>query len=163
MKSSSFFTKLHARQYSSLLIVSSLLYFAGVAQAKDLVNTSGASGVALSGYDPVAFFSEKKPVNGDPGISAAHKGAKYFFSSKEHRSAFNKNPDHYAPQFGGFCAYGTSVNALFPVDISTWQVREGKLYFNLNPEILKVFNKNISKHISKANKNWPKLTSKHGE
>ena len=96
------------------------------AVAADLVNTAGASRVALSGYDPVAFFTDAKPMNGDPGINAGFQGATYFFVSKEHKKMFEANPAKYAPQTGGFCAYGVSVGALFPVDISTWQIRDGK-------------------------------------
>lgn len=145
-----------------LILATAVLFLGNASQAKDLVNISGASGVALSGYDPVAFFADEKPVNGDPGIKANHKGATYFFSSKANRSAFTKNPDRYAPQFGGFCAYGASVNSLFPVDITTWQIRNDKLYLNLNPDVLNAFNKGTDKHIEKAEKNWPKLSQKHG-
>lgn len=133
------------------------------ATAADLVNTSGASGVAISGYDPVAFFTDKKPVNGNFQIVAKHRGATYFFASEQHKAMFSKNPDKYAPQCGGFCAFGVSVGALFPVDINTWQVRNNKLYLNLNPDILKMFNKDLDGNISKAAKNWPGLAIKHGK
>ncbi|MBN8605271.1 MAG: hypothetical protein K2X81_29290 [Candidatus Obscuribacterales bacterium] len=131
--------------------------------AGDLVNVAGASGIALGGYDPVAFFTDKKPVNGDPSITAKHKDATYFFASKEHKSAFEAAPEKYLPQCGGFCAFGVSVGALFPVDVSTWQVREGKLYLNLNPEVLKAFNKDLPANIAKAEKNWPGLVKKHAK
>jgi hypothetical protein len=127
------------------------------------VNVAGASGIALSGYDPVAFYTEHKPMNGDPGITAKHDGATYLFVSKSNRRLFNRNQEKYAPQYGGFCAFGASVNALFPVDISTWQIRNGKLYLNLNQEILKSFNKDFNSAIAKANKNWPKLEKKHSK
>src|SRR6266702_379405 len=98
--------------------------------AGELVNVSGASKAALSGYDPVAFFTDSKPVNGSPFIAAEHQGATYFFATEEHKKLFTEDPDKYVPQFGGFCAYGVSVGKLFPVDITTWQVRDGKLYLN---------------------------------
>jgi len=140
-----------------------LVLFTGDSYGKDLVNVSGASGIALSGYDPVAFFTKKKPTHGDPSITAKHKGATYLFSSKANQKAFKKAPAKYAPQYGGFCAYGATLNALFPVDVSTWQVRNGKLYLNLNPEIVKAFNKGLDKNIQKAEKNWPKLVTKHSK
>lgn len=127
------------------------------------MNVAGASGIALSGYDPVAFFTEHKPVNGDPGITAKHDGATYLFVNKSNRRLFNRNKEKYAPQYGGFCAFGASVNALFPVDMSTWQIRNGKLYLNLNQEILKAFNKDFNGAIAKANKNWPKLEKKYSK
>jgi YHS domain-containing protein len=148
---------------ASILLLFATLLLAGVTQAKDLVNVSGASGVAINGYDPVAFFTEKKPVNGDPSISAKHEGATYFFSSKENRDAFASSPSKYAPQCGGFCAYGASVGALFPIDITTWQIKDEKLYFNLNPAILELFNKDLDGNIAKANKNWPELEEKNAK
>ena len=132
------------------------------AYAADLVNVSGASGVAINGYDPVAFFTQGKPVNGNFEILSKHRGATYYFASKQHKAMFDKNPDKYAPQCGGFCAFGVSVGALFPVDINTWQIHKGKLYLNLNPDILEMFNKGIDKNVSKADKNWPGLVRKNG-
>lgn len=137
--------------------------FNNSADAQDLVNTSGASGVAINGYDPVAFFTDKKPVNGNFKITAQHRGATYFFASEEHKAMFTQNPDKYAPQCGGFCAFGVSVGALFPVDINTWQVRNDKLYLNLNPAILGMFNSDIDKNIGNAMKNWPGLVNKNNE
>jgi hypothetical protein len=136
------------------------LALAGTSFAGSPVNVAGASGIALDGYDPVAFFTEQKPLHGDPAITGKHQGATYLFANEEHRNAFVRNPDKYVPQFGGYCAYGVSVGALFPVDIDTWQVRNGKLYLNLNPEILKVFNGDFEGNVSKADKNWPDLVRK---
>jgi YHS domain-containing protein len=131
--------------------------------AGHLVNVSGASGIALDGYDPVAFFTDQKPVNGDPSISATYEGATYFFASKDHQNKFKADPTKYAPQFGGFCAFGASEGALFPVDISTWQVRNDKLYLNLNPAILQMFNKTFDERIKNAQKNWPDLVAKNSK
>lgn len=133
------------------------------ATAGELVNVSGASNIAVGGYDTVAFFTDKKPINGDPGISASYQGATYIFASKEHKELFEAAPEKYAPQCGGYCAYGVAVGALFPVDISTWQVREGKLYLNLNKAILKKFNADFGGNVAKAKKNWPELVAKHSK
>ncbi len=148
---------------SILAITLTTLALAFSATAGELVNTAGASGIAVSGYDTVAFFTDSKPVNGDPGISAKYQGATYIFATKEHKALFEAAPEKYAPQCGGFCAYGVSVNALFPVDINTWQIRDGKLYLNLNKSILKAFNKDIEANIAKAEKNWPALVEKNGK
>lgn len=131
--------------------------------AGELVNVSGASKAAVSGYDTVAFFTDSKPVNGSPFVSAEFQGATYFFATEEHKDLFTKHPEKYAPQFGGFCAFGVSINKLFPVDINTWQIREGKLYLNLNPDILKKFNADLEGNIARADKNWPGLVKKHGK
>ena len=135
--------------------------FVSTAVAGNLVNVAGASGIALDGYDPVAFFTDGKPTHGDPAISSTYKGAKYLFASKEHKSQFEADPEKFVPQYGGFCAYGAALGALFPVDISTWQIRNGKLYLNLNPAIATEFNKNPEGNIAKAEKNWPGLVKKH--
>jgi len=145
----------------SMAAIAAVAVFATSVFAGELVNVAGASGIAVDGYDPVAFFTDKKPMNGDPSISTTYKAAKYFFASKEHKAMFEADPDKYVPQFGGYCAYGVAVNALFPVDINTWQVRNGKLYLNLNPEILKLFNKDFEGHVVKAEKNWPELVKKN--
>jgi YHS domain-containing protein len=138
-----------------------LILFSTPLFAADLVNVSGASHAAVSGYDPVAFFTDAKPVNGSPFISATYRGAVYFFASEEHKRLFEQNPAKYAPQYGGFCAYGAALGKLFPVDISTWQVRHDKLYLNLNAEILKKFNADIENFIASADKNWPGLVAKN--
>src|SRR5262245_21187390 len=96
-----------------------------------LVNVAGASRIAIDGYDPVAFFIDAKAVNASPFITAEHDGAIYLFANEDNRKVFTENPEQYVPEFGGFCAYGVALGKLFPVDISTWQVREGKLYLNL--------------------------------
>jgi hypothetical protein len=141
--------------------IAAVVLFATTAVAGDLVNVAGASGIALNGYDPVAFFNDGKPTHGDPAVTTIHKGATYLFASKAHKAMFEADPAKYAPQFGGYCAFGASVGALFPVDINTWQVRNGKLYLNLNPAIANQFNKDIDGNIAKAEKKWPDLVKKH--
>jgi YHS domain-containing protein len=133
------------------------------AQAGNLVNVAGASKAAVSGYDTVAFFTEAKPVNGSPFIAAEYQGATYYFATEEHKALFTASPDKYAPQCGGFCAYGVGLGKLFPVDINTWQVRNGKLYLNLNADILKKFNADFDGNVAKAEKNWPGLVKKKGK
>ena len=145
-----------ARAFLALMLLSTPVF------AADLINVSGASHVAINGYDPVAFFTDGKPVNGSPSISAMHHGATYFFATEEHKRLFTSSPEKYAPQYGGFCAYGVGHDALFPVDINTWQVRNNKLYLNLNPDVLKAFNSDFDGIVAKAEKNWPGLVQKDG-
>lgn len=149
--------KIIIRSITALLLLSGSLF------AGDLVNVSGASKVAVNGFDPVAFFTDAKPINGSPSISAEHQGATYFFTSEEHRKLFAAAPDKYAPQFGGFCAFGVALDKLFPIDISTWQVRDGKLYLNLNPDILKKFNADFVDNLAKAKTNWPGLLTRNAQ
>jgi YHS domain-containing protein len=126
-----------------------------------LVNTSGVSGIALSGFDPVAFFTDSKPVNGSPSIKSEYEGAIYFFVSEDHKKTFDANPAKYAPQFGGYCAFGVSVDALFPVDVTTAQIYKDKLYVNLNPDIAAMFENDKDSGVAKANANWPGLVKSH--
>lgn len=132
-----------------------------LALAAGPVNVDGVSGVALDGFDPVAFFTDRKPVNGDFQITSTHNGAQYYFANAKNKAAFDADPDRYAPQYGGFCAFGVAKGALFPVDVSTWQVVDGKLYLNLNPGIQKMFNADVAEALRAAEANWPKLAAKH--
>ena len=143
--------------------IAAFALLASSAFAGELVNVSGASKIAVSGYDPVAFFTEARAVNGSPFISADYQGATYFFATEEHKKVFAENPTRYTPQFGGYCAYGVSLGKLFPVDINTWQVREGKLYLNLNADVLKKFNADLRGNMAKAEQHWPELLKKLGD
>ena len=147
----------------TLKSIAAIALLSASAFAGDLVNVSGASKAAVSGYDTVAFFTDSKPVNGSPFIAADYEGATYYFATEEHKKLFTENPAKYAPQCGGFCAYGVGLGKLFPVDINTWQVRNGKLYLNLNPDILKKFNADFEGNVAKAEKNWPGLVKKHSK
>ncbi len=142
-------------------IAASLLLSATVF-AGDLVNVSGASKVAVSGYDTVAFFTDSKAVNGSPFISTEYQGATYFFASEDHKKEFLGPPENYVPQYGGFCAFGVGLGKLFPVDIKTWQVRNGKLYLNLNHGVVQKFNADCEGNVAKVEKNWPSLVKKNG-
>lgn len=141
--------------------IAALVLLATSALAGNLVNVSGASNAAVNGFDPVAFFTDSKPVNGSPFIAAEFEGATYFFATEEHKKLFEVSPSRYVPQFGGFCAYGVALGKLFPVDISTWQVRDGKLFLNLNPDILKTFNQDVKGNVAKADQKWPDLVQQN--
>lgn len=117
----------------------------------------------MGGYDPVAFFTDHQAVNGDPTITVQHLGATYLFASQAHKDLFAASPAHYLPPSDGFCTFGASVGALFPVDINNWQIRNGKLYLNLNPAILKAFNADFEGNVGKALANWPGLVEHYGK
>ncbi|MBU2492722.1 MAG: hypothetical protein KJ571_08880 [Bacteroidetes bacterium] len=116
-------------------------------------------GVAIKGYDPVAYFAEGKPVMGEKMYSCKWNGALWQFSSKKHLNMFKETPDKYAPQYGGFCAYGVSKNALFETDPLVWKIVDGKLYLNKNEEVAKLFKGNLKESIMNAEMNWPKLNT----
>jgi YHS domain-containing protein len=129
---------------------------------KSLVNLDN-SGVAIQGYDPVAFFTDGKPVKGKPEFTAKHSGAVYQFASREHRDLFTKDAAKYEPQFGGYCAYGVSKNKLAPVDVEAFQIVDGKLLMQYSKGIRDDFNKDTKGNLSKANANWPGLVDKKGK
>lgn len=142
----------------AVLALTASLTFAG-----ELLNIDRTVGHALDGYDPVAFFTAKAPVKGDFKITATHKGATYFFASKNNRDAFQTNPDRYAPAYGGYCAVGASLGVLLPVDISTWQVVNDRLVLNYSADVQKMFNKDPESTLKKADAAWPKLVAEHGK
>ncbi len=88
-------------------------------------------GKAIKGYDPVAFFKASKAVPGADSLAYEYKGAKWLFSSRENLKLFKASPDQYAPQFGGYCAYGTAEGHKAPTQTDTWSIVDGKLYFNI--------------------------------
>ena len=92
---------------------------------------------AIDGYDPVAFFTDQKPVKGKKEISYVWNGATWYFASQENAKAFKQQPEKYAPQYGGYCAYGTADGHKAPTKIDTWTVVENKLYFNYNQDVKK--------------------------
>lgn len=146
----------------TFIVCITVLLLSVPALSAELVNVAGASGIALSGYDPVAFFTDAGPANGSPFITAEYQGATYLFVSEANKEMFTRNPGTYAPQYGGFCAYGAALGKLFPVDISTWQVRDGELYLNLNAGIVKEFNTDFAGNVAKADRNWPNLVKANG-
>ena len=118
------------------------------------------NGVILSGYDAVAYFTQDKAVKGSPDITASYKGAIYRFSTKGNRDMFVKDPAKYAPQFGGWCAYGVALGKKFNVDGKAFAVLDGKLFMNLDKSIQKKWDKDRAKFIKDANETWPGIVDK---
>jgi YHS domain-containing protein len=123
------------------------------------VNTD-AMGFMIRGYDPVAYFTEGRPVPGKPDISEEYGRAKYLFSSEANRGAFKDYPEKYIPQYGGYCAFGVFEGKKIDIDPASWRIVDGKLYFNHSPVVLDMWSKDINKHLQESEKNWPKIRSK---
>jgi len=132
------------------------------AQNKTLLNLDN-TGVAIQGYDPVAFFTDKKPVKGSQNFLVKHDGAIYLFASKEHRDLFKENPAKYEPVFGGYCAFGVSRNKLVEIDVEAFQIVDGKLLLQYSKDVRDNFNKDTQGNLAKANSNWPVLVEKKGK
>lgn len=116
-----------------------------------------ADGVAIKGYDPVGYFTEGKAEMGKSMHSYNWMGAEWHFKNEKHLTMFKENPEKYAPQYGGYCAYGTSKNHLSSTDPKAWVIVDGKLYLNTNPNVKDMFKKDTEDNIMKADKNWPEL------
>lgn len=115
------------------------------------------NGVILSGHDAVSYFTMSKPVKGYSGISAVHDGAIYHFSSEANRDLFKANPAKYAPQYGGFCAYGAAIGAKFPIDPSVFAIVDDKLYVNNSAKVGELWNAKQAKAIMLADQKWSKI------
>ncbi len=120
------------------------------------------NGVAIQGYDPVAFFTQNKPVKGNAQFQSHYKGANYYFVSADDKAAFDANPTKYEPQFGGFCAYGVSVGKVFPIKVETFQIVNGRLLLQYDLDVKDKFNKDQAGNLDKADKNWPGIVDKKG-
>lgn len=116
-------------------------------------------GVAINGYDPVAYFTDSKSEMGMKEFSYKWNGAEWYFSNKNHLEMFKKNPDKYAPQYGGFCAFGLSKDKLSSSDPNAWQIVDGKLYLCTNDKVHKMWQKDIKGNVKKADKNWSNMNS----
>jgi YHS domain-containing protein len=132
---------------------------AGVPGSTSSVNVD-AQGLALRGYDPVAYFEDRKPMRGIEKFSASYHGARYLFVSESHRKLFLKDPKKFLPEYGGFCAVGTSFGEKVDVDPETGKVVDGKLYLNNGPKAQDIFNHDTPNTISRANQNWSAVKKK---
>ena len=146
--------------FLALFVATVALPLAG--QTKTLLNLD-KTGLAIQGYDPVAFFAEGKPVKGRPKFPARHNGALYYFASKEHRDLFKADPAKYEPAFGGYCAYGVSRNRLVEIDVDAFQIVDGRLLLQYSKSVRDDFNKDTKGNLTKANTNWPALAEKKGK
>ncbi len=114
-------------------------------------------GVAIRGTDPVAYFTEGRPVAGDPAITADWGGATWRFASAANRDRFLADPAALAPQYGGYCAWAVANGYTAETDPEAWKIVGGKLYLNYSLEVKADWEKDIPGNITKADTNWPGL------
>lgn len=132
-----------------------LLLASRIALAGDYFEVDG---LALRGYDPVAYFEVNEPVKGLPTHSFVHHGSKFLFASAQNQAKFAADPDQYAPQFGGFCALGTANGYKVKTEPDAFRVVNGKLYLNYNRKVLDLWTKDEPGYIARANQNWPEVS-----
>ncbi|WP_421838266.1 YHS domain-containing (seleno)protein [Novosphingobium sp.] len=130
--------------------------FAVVDDSTAAVNTD-QQGIALHGYDPVAYFTAGAPAKGSTKFTATYDGARYYFASAENLHKFQANPAAFAPQYGGFCAMGVALHKKLDGDPNVWKIVDGKLYLNVNADVSVAWQRDIPGNLAKANEEWPTI------
>jgi YHS domain-containing protein len=115
-------------------------------------------GAAIRGHDPVAYFKEGRPVKGLAEHRFEHKGSVFLFASKANRDAFAAEPERYAPQYGGFCAFGMASGYKAAIDPAAFTVQGGKLYLNYNRDVQKQWSADVPGFVANADRNWPAVS-----
>ncbi len=124
------------------------------------INASN-TGLAMQGYDPVAYFTQGEATEGSYKITSVYNDATYRFASEVHKAAFEADPETYLPQYGGYCAFGASVGYKFDGDPDHWKIVDGELFLNLSSDIQERWEKDIPGNIKKADVNWTEIVNKH--
>jgi len=127
------------------------------AAAVSPVNKSTFGGLAIDGYDPVAYFTDGKPVEGHREHAFNWNGATWRFASAAHRELFVEAPESYAPQYGGYCAWAVSQGYTADIDPEAWKIENGRLFLNYSLDVQKKWSADISGNVDKGDANWPKL------
>ena len=149
-----------------VLGLSALLFSMTAKAAEPPVNTlknslfGGRTDTAINGYDPVAYFTVGKPVKGQDGLATDWMGAKWKFSSQGNLDLFKSNPEKYAPQYGGYCAYGVTQGSLVKVEPAQFTLRDGKLYLNYDADVQAKWLKDPAGYIKDADVKFQALLKK---
>lgn len=112
---------------------------------------------AIKGYDPVAYFSEGKAVQGVRQFSLHWQNTEWHFASAANLKAFEADPEKYAPQFGGYCAFGVAQGYAPATDPTAFTIADGKLYLNYNHKVSDKWNGDRDAYIAQGKQNWPAL------
>lgn len=124
------------------------------------VHTGILSNLAVGGYDPVAYFTDGRPVRGNAQFRTTYQNYEYRFATAEHLAAFRANPARYLPQYGGYCAWAVAQGYTAPGNPQNWRVVDGKLYLNYDDTVQRRWEANIPGFIQSANRNWPRVLSR---
>ena len=148
------------------LSVAGVLFGTAASAAEPPINTlknslfGGRTDTAINGYDTVAYFTVGKPLKGQDALATEWMGAKWKFSSQANLDLFKANPEKYAPQYGGYCAYGVVQDHLVKVEPDQFTIREGKLYLNYDAEVQAKWLKDPAGFIKSADVKFPALLKK---
>ena len=135
------------------VLVLAMLTAPGV-RAESAGDVNQIDGIALHGFDPVAYFTQNKAVKGEAEFTAQYKGVTYEFASKEDQATFRANPAKYVPQYGGFCAFAVSKGVKADIDPRAFAINDGKLYVNYSEKALQAYQGDVKGNTQKANHNW---------
>jgi YHS domain-containing protein len=135
-------------------VVLLLASLSGALRAETFPRLAAAQGVAVNGYDPVAYFTEGRAVQGRAEIALRWRGVRWHFTNEAHRATFEANPRAYAPQFGGFCAVGISEGLAVTASPDLWVIHEGRLYLAETPAKRALLAADPSAVVSRARSNW---------
>jgi len=141
------------------LVILSLVLLTSFARAQKSEVFATDDG-AIRGYDPVAYFTENKPVKGKPEYKFEWNGQPWYFSSEKNLTVFKASPENFAPQYGGYCAFGMSRGYKATTDPNAWTIYDGKLYLNYNRGVQDDWSKQKQHYIQKADQNWPTVKVK---
>jgi len=149
---------IQVRLLVAAMVLAAASVFAGPASAaKDPVYTGFFSDVAVSGYDPVAYFTEGRPVEGSSDFETAYEGYTYRFASQANLDSFLADPVAYLPQYGGYCAWAVSQGYTASTNPNNWSIVDGKLYLNYDDSVQATWETDIPGFIEKADANWPSV------
>lgn len=139
-----------------LLTLAVILVGTPALAAKDPV-FSNLFGIAIRGYDPVAYFTEMKPVKGSKDFETEWNGATWRFANEEHLNIFQSDPEKYAPQYGGYCAWAVSNNYTASTQPDAWTIFEDKLYLNYSLNVRSQWEQDIPGNVERGDANWPSV------
>ena len=138
-----------------IAFVAGLMLAMGAAEA-GTVNTE--NGVAIKGYDPVAYFTQHQAVKGSAVFQSGYDGTIYWFASAEDKVLFEHEPAHYVPRYDGFCAFGASQGHKADIDPTAFSIIGGQLYLNYSHDVQTQWKSDIPGYIAKADQNWPEVS-----
>lgn len=128
--------------------------------ALEPVDKTFLGGLAAEGYDVVAYFTDGRAVEGSKVFETTWNGAAWRFASEAHRQLFQKEPERYAPQFGGYCAWAVSQGYTASGDPQAWTIVGGKLYLNYDADVQRKWEADRESLIPRGEANWPRLLGK---
>jgi YHS domain-containing protein len=145
----------------ALVATVTAVVWSAAAAAGTAINTGYFGGVAIEGYDPVAYFVENRPVKGSEEFAYEWLGATWHFANAEHRELFAVQPVKYAPQYGGHCALGTAFGeSTVNIDPEAWSIVDGKLYLQYSKGGREEWEQDRANRIAEADRKWPEIQAR---